>query len=128
MTYEPKDRIMTSLVRLAIGSIAAMLVSSCDTTVVDPAANLADDVVIDVDQQAIPQSEPSRDSAQGQVPRSPVEEPIMPQPDPMTTPPPATPPALPPAKPPRRVILPSPIQPPAEVDPVQPYPGDEVPR
>ncbi len=115
---------MTTSARLALGGAAVLLLCSCDTTVVDSATNLTENVVINADQPAITQTEPRRDSEHLQVPGSPIQEPNMPQPDPKTTPPPAKPPA----PRPRRVILPSPIQPPAEIDPVQPYPGDEVPR
>jgi len=115
---------MTIPARLAFGSAAVLLLCSCDTTVVDPATNRTENFVMNADQPAIPQTEPRRDREQQQVPGTPVQEPSMPQPDPKTI----APPAKPAAPPPRRVILPSPTQPPAEIDPVKPYPGDEVPR
>jgi hypothetical protein len=58
------------------------------------------------------------------MPDSPPTGKVMPQPEPSTNPPAPTAPA----SPKRRVIVPSPTQPPAEIDPVHPYPGDEVPR
>ena len=115
---------MTIPARLAFGSAAVLLLCSCDATVVDPATNLTENFVINSDQPAILQTEPRRDSEQLQVPGSPIQEPSMPQPDPKATPPPAKSPA----PSPRRVILPSPIQPPAEVDPPHRDPGDEVPQ
>ncbi len=119
--------------RLALGSAASLMLYACNsTTPVDPAANLNDNLIIDSDDQAIPSADPLRGTSRDQVSGSADQEPGMPNAEPGTTSPPdrqpVPPPAKPPAPPPRPVILPSPVQPPAEVDPVQPYPGDEVPR
>ncbi len=118
---------MTNPARLACGSAALLLLCSCDAAVVAPATSQTENFVVNADPPMVPQTTARRDSEQQRVPRSPIEEPSMPQPDPKTSPPPGAP-ATPPAPPPRRVIVPAPTQPPAEIDPVQPYPGDEVPR
>ena len=122
---------MTTSVQLALGSAATLLLYACDTPAsVDPAANLTDNLGI-TDQQAIPQAEPRRDIVRDEGSSLADQEPNMPQPASSTTPPPTKPPVPPPTKPPAappgRVILPSPTQPPAEIDPVLPDPGDKVP-
>lgn len=107
---------------VAVGSTASLLLGACNPPApVDPAANLIDNFVITAEQPAIPPAESRRD--RGSVARSANQEPSMPDPEPNTTPP-AEPPAKTPAPPPRRIILPSPTQPPAEIDPVRPDPGD----
>lgn len=116
---------ITIAARLAFGSAAVLLLCSCEKTVVDPATNPTATRAVNANQPAILQTDPRREREQQQV-RSPLQEPSMRQPDPKMARPPAKSPAPPPAKP-RRVILPSPTQPPAEIDPVQPYPGDKVP-
>ena len=114
---------MTNPSRLALGSAASLLLFACDPpNSVDPAANLAENVVINSDNQAIPQAEERREIDRNQMSGSADKELPMTEP----TPPPSRPAPVPPPR--RREILPSPIQPPAEVDPVHPDPGDEVPR
>jgi hypothetical protein len=90
---------------------------------VDPAANSTENILIDSDQPAMPQADQRRDVDRDQASRSTNKESSR------TKPKPTTPPRRPaPVAPPSREILPSPIQPPAEVDPPHRDPGDEVPQ
>ena len=115
---------MTSPLHRALGGAICLSLGACDPPGrVDPAANLTDNVVTTSDGRRTPSAEPREDD-QAPVSGAADQEISMPEPDVTPTPPRAKPPA--PA--PRREILPSPIQPPAEVDPVLPDPGDEVPR
>ena len=116
---------MTSPFPLALASASVVMLTACGAPApVDPAANqvesLPANVVVDADQPAPPQPEPRRQRSRIRPTRS-----RACRPDRKTTSPP---PPTAPAPPPRRDIQPSPIQPPAEVDPVLPDPGPEVPR
>ena len=117
---------MTSPFHVALGGAAASLLGACDPTgPVDPAANLTANAVSTSDEASIAPIEPRSQNDQARASGAANQEPIVnPKPDPA----PSSAPTKSPAPAPRRVILPSPIQPPAEIDPVLPDPGDEVPR
>lgn len=127
---------MTSLGRLGFTSAACFTLCTCgQASPVDPAANDLEEVPANVvvgTDSAVPQPTLRREVDRAATGRTPSKEPRMSQPDPSPSSPPLGPSREPPVKAPteqpRRVILPSPVQPPAEVDPVQPYPGDKVPR
>jgi hypothetical protein len=114
---------------LALGSAASLMLGACGQSAIDPAANQVDDlpanVVANAVEPAPPPPEPRRE--RDRAPDWAGQEPSM-KPEPRTAPrsEPPTPPK--PATQPRRDILPSPVQPPAEIDPVLPDPGDKVPE
>ena len=114
---------MNSPQRLALASAAGLMSVSCDVSrSIDPTtANNAVIVANEFRHQGAEQETPL---SPGQAPNLPVKERVVPQQAPATNRPSPTAPAR---VPPRREILPSPTQPPAEIDPVHPDPGNEVP-
>lgn len=116
---------MNSPQRLALASAAGLMSVSCDASrSIDPATTTANNAVI-VANELRPQGAEQRPPlSPGQAPNSPVKERVVPQQAPATNRPSPTAPA---PVPPQREILPSPTQPPAEIDPVHPDPGNEVP-
>lgn len=125
---------MTRRPRFALGGAGAVLLCACDAPVApDPAAPPAASSTANSPEAATPPLEPRRAHDQPRASTKAPQEPSMTEPQPKTAPPPARPVRAPSPRPvpvptPRPVILPAPTQPPAEIDPVQPYPGDEVPR
>lgn len=118
---------MNSPQRLALASAAGLMSVSCDASrSIDPATTTANNAVIVANELRPQGAEQETPLSPGQAPNLPVKERVVPQQAPATNRPSPTAPAPAPV-PPQREILPSPTQPPAEIDPVHPDPGNEVP-